>query len=89
MAFFNWRRVIRLPKKFYALISGQVDSYKSYLSEMKADLAYAQSLPEGHGIFVKDDAAPGGAVYVPRDDYVVELQAKIAEAEAHIAELEA
>ena len=84
----TWRPVIRVPKIVELLKDGQLVLFKQQKLEMASDLKYAQIQPEGFHIPVKDPDAPESYVMVPKDDYIAELQADIAEVDVHIAALE-
>ena len=84
----TWRPVIRIPKVVELLKDGQVVVFKQQKLEMSSDLSYAQSQPIGFRVAVKDPDALEGYVMIPKDDYIIELQADIAEVDVHIAALE-
>ena len=83
----GWREILLIPEIVDTLKARTLDMLTEKLARAKAYLKHAQSLPAGREIFVIDESGAGGSVGVPKDEYITQVTAEIAEIEAQIAEL--
>lgn len=81
----SWRPIIRIPKVVEILRKGQLIAFEYHKLRLSSNLKYAQGRPDGFHISVLDPNGTDGSVPIPRDDYIADVIADLAQIDAHIA----